>query len=386
MKPTPRRPRRLRTGALVVVAAALLVLLAFTERDDGHRAEQPMTTTTITEAQPTIAAERTTTTGDGRAASGPLLPELTGTALVLATHLEIGIVDLDTGAVRSVTLPGHGRYEIVSATGSAAILRGPGGVFAVPVSPGEGPVLLADPRTGSWPVASDRPGHVWLVTHTPSTLEAHEVSVEGQATGRQFVRSGSFGDPLLVGVDGGLVIGALGALHYYDTVKARTTPIGHGRLLAGSGETIARASCEGLQCRLRLSDVRVGKDVEVQEPPETFVVPEGPSAFSPDGRWLAVDAHTPRGGAVALVNVADSRITGVHRSRIDSDSGSIFAFSPDSRWLFLLDPSGTVLAHRLGTNEPRVIEDLDLGRAVALTAVSAPAPLAPSVPSEVPGS
>lgn len=363
----------MQTAALLVVAVAVIALLdTSSDGNDGRRSsDQPMATTT-TAVPATTAVDEATTTGGDRGPTGPLLPELTRATLVVATHLEIGIVELDTGAVRSVELPGHGSYEIVSTTGDAAILRGSAGVFAVPAAPGEAPVLLADNRAGTRPVASDRLGHVWLVTHSVDALQAAEVSVKGEATGRQFVLSGSFGDPVVVGVNGGLAIGALGSLNHYGLDTGDTTPLGQGHLVAASGERLARVSCEGLRCRLHLTDVRTGNDVEVHERAETLVVATRPAAFSPDGRWLAVGAHTVRGGAVALVDVAERRIAAVHRARIDTGDGSTLAFSPDSRWLFQLDPAGDVLAHRLGTDETLDLEGVQLRQAIALAALATP--------------
>lgn len=325
------------------------------------------------EVPATTAVDQATTTGGNRGAAGPRLPDLTGTTLVVATRSEIGVVELDTGAVRSVELPGHGGYEVVSTTGDAAIVRGRAGVIAVPVAPDESPLLLADNRAAAWPVASERPGHVWLVTHSVNALQAAEVSVKGQATGRQFVVSGSFDDPLLAGVNGGLAIGAFGSLNHYDVDTGETTPVGQGHLLAASGETLARVSCEGLRCRLHLTDVRTGQDTEVHERAETLVVATRSAAFSPDGRWLVVGAQTVRGSAVALVDVADRRIAAVHRSRIENGDGRAVAFSADSRWLFQLDPAGDVLAHRLGTDETFVLEGVHPRQAIALAALATPA-------------
>ncbi|MBW3546763.1 MAG: hypothetical protein KY452_01305 [Actinobacteria bacterium] len=349
-------------GAVALVAAVLLL----GDRDEGGNGEREAMATTTTARRP---ATTTTTPLGERPATGPLLPEPTGAALVVVTSSQVLVVELDTGAVRSVAVAGRENYHGAWAADDAVFVLGPEGPFAVPVAPGKDPVVLPEGRASDWVTPSDRAGHAWLIAHVVGDrVEGREVDAGGQETGRQFVLPALLSSAM-VAVDGGLVIEALGSLTFYDPDTGEARPIGHGFPLAGSGHTLARLSCEALRCGLHLTDVRTGGDVEVPPAAETTFAPFSPAAFSPDGRWLAAAVGMVTGGRdrVALVDVAEGEVVAFHPFVIGH--GTPFAFSPDSRWLFLLD-ADDVVAHRLGTEETLTLEGLHPGGAVALAVVA----------------
>ena len=369
VEPARARGAAMLAGAVALVAAVVLL----GDRDEGGNGESKAIATTTTARRPATTTTTTTTPLGEQPATGPLLPEPTGAALVVVTTSQVLIVDLDTGAVRSVA--GRENYHGVWAVGDALIVHGPGGVSAVPVASNEGPVVLTEAGAGEWPmwpVPSDRPGHLWLVDHVGDGVEMREVSVEGHESGRRFVLPATHGDPSMVAVDGGLVMGAYGSLTFYNPDTGEARPIGHGVLLGGSGDTLARFSCEALRCVLQLTSVRTGGGVDVRPPAGTLIFPFPPAAFSPDGRWLVVPVGAMNGGPdrVAVIDGTNGEVVAVHPSSMPY--ATPFAFSPDSRWLFLLSPEGgDVVAHRLGTDETLTLERLhNRGGPIALAAVA----------------
>lgn len=367
-EPAGRRPRRGAAAALLAVALLAGLAIVGDGGDggdgEGERAGNPSATTT------TAARLATTTTTPlvERPATGPLLPEPTGAALVVVTSSEVLVVELDTGAVRSVAVADRHNYQEAWAVGDAVFVQAPGGAFAVPVAPDDGPVVLTGVEVADSLVPSDRPGHVWLFRQQEHKLVGREVNADGQETGRRFVLPALL-SPTMVPVDGGLVVQTLGSLTLYEPDTGATRAIGHGIALAGSGDTLARLSCEALRCGLRLTDLRTGDDVAVS-PSDTASAPVAQAAaFSPDGRWLAVVVRTLTGvtDRMAVIDVADGEVVAVHATVMGP--GKLFAFSPDSRWLFLID-GRDVVAHRLGTGETVTLERLHPGGAVALAAVA----------------
>jgi hypothetical protein len=286
----------------------------------------------------------------------------------VVTPWEVVVVELDTGTVRSVAAADRNSYHGASAIGGTLVVESQDGVVAVPVAPEEVPLALGDRGPADWVVPSDRPGLLWLLAHVQGVLEGREVSVEGHETGRRL----SLPQPLggrLVAAGGGLVVDTWGSLSLYDPDTGDVRAIGHGAPLAGSGDTLARVSCEALRCGLQVTDLRTGGTAEVPLPDQVQVVPYGSAAFSPDGRWLAVGGTTVPAElhAVAVVDVEARRFVGLYDS--SGPAGPTFAFSPDSRWLFRLDGVRDVVAHRLGTDENRVLHELAPAGAVALAAV-----------------
>ena len=364
VEPARARARRaaLLAGAVALVAA--LVLLG--DRDEGGNGEREAIATTTTARRP---ATTTTTPFGERPAMGQLLPEPIGAALVVVTESQILVADLDTGAVRSVAVAARDGYHGAWPVGGAAVVQTSGGAIAVSAAPDDDSVVLTEDRAADWPVASDRPGHVWLMTHVEDKVEGRELSVEGHETGRRFLMPAPNAGSSMVAVHGGLVIEALGSLTFYDPDTGEARAIGHGFPLAGSGHTLARLSCEALRCGLHLTDVRTGSDVEVPPAAEITFEPLSPAAFSPDGRWLAVAVRMVTEGRhrMAVVDVANGEVVAFHPAVVGH--GTPFTFSPDSRWLFLLY-AGDVVAHRLGTEETLTLEGLHPGGAIALAAVA----------------
>ncbi len=362
---TTVEPARTRLRGVALLAGAVALFAAVVVLGDGDEGgNQPgEAIATTTTARP---ATTTTTPLVERPATGALLPEPTGAALVVVTSSEVLVVELDTGAVRSVAVADRHNYQQAWAVGDAVFVQAPGGAFAVPVAPDEGPVVLTGAEVADWLVPSDRPGHVWLASDEETKLVGREVGSRGQETGRRFVLPALL-SPTMVPVNGGLVVQTLGSLTFYEPDTGAARAIGHGIALAGSGDTLARLSCEALRCGLSLTDLRTGDDVAVS-PSDTASAPIAQAAFSPDGRWLAVVVRTLTGATdrMAVVDVADGEVVAVHATVMGP--GNLFAFSPDSRWLLLVD-GRDVVAHRLGTEETVTLERLHAGGAVALAVV-----------------
>lgn len=331
--PQPAPTRLHRPAALLLVAVALVAAVAVIGDDEGE--------------------------SDGNASG----------KAIATTTTEIIVVELDTGAARSVPAEGAGMPDFAWATGSSVVVQSPEGVLAVPVRPRQDPVVLVDRGSPSSVVPSDRPGRVWLLTHGQGSLKGREVTIEGHDTGRRFSLRDPVGGATLVAVGGGFVVEAFGSLSLFDPDTGDVRAAGHGIPLAASGDTLARLSCAALRCGLHLTDLRNDGDVEVIMPEGTVMPFAGP-VFSPDRRWLAVGMGTATGGpnAVALVDVADGRVAAVQPTH--RGEGSTFAFSPDSHWLFVLVGVHDVVAHRVDTGEVVTLERFHRGGAIALAAVA----------------
>ena len=365
--PPRRRPRWLGPLALVAVVGALATIA--TVLGDGDPAASPEPTTTTTERPAGSRRSTTTTVAPDPVVLGPLLAEPTGTILVAVGERELVLVEVDTGVVRTVDLPGPSAHGAI-AVGRSVVIQRTNGVVAVPIAVDAAPLTTGDPvrltnDPGRAPLLSTGPSLVWLSTYSETGAELREVTLDGKATGRGAVLPPYASN--VVAVDGGLVVPLLGTLTLYDPDTGESHDIGRGHALAGHGDTLARLVCEALVCQLHLTDLANDTDVVVDGPANTAFNPWGPAMFSPDGRWLTVVTGAADPETLAVVDVAAGRATVVEStSLVDPFSAT---FSADSRWLFSMGARGALRAHRLGTAETVTIEGVDLGSPTALVAV-----------------
>ena len=345
-------PRRRRTVAPLVVAALVVgAVVANRAGGDADRgAERAPATSPTASTSPTAAGSTgpitpTTTLGPSLTTverRGPLLPDATGTTVVLAASERLVVADLDTGTVRMASAPGlttwgGGPFTNVLPVGTALLVVGADPQL-VERSP-EGGVSDVGPAMPGGVLPSAEPGRWWAVDHRFS-IELVEHDVTGE-TGRRLALPGEstavlpFGD--------GFLVSPAGSVLAVDATTGRGRRIADGTAVAVDDRTLVRTRCdEVLECGLVLSDHGGGAErlVDTPTPRSRYEVYAG-ARFSPDGRWLVVPFYgEDQPGGLVLIDVERGE-----RRQVDSlatASGGGFAvtaaFTADSRWLLIGDP------------------------------------------------
>ena len=351
--------RRRRLQVLVVLALLVAGLVA--NRSNAERVDEPGGDDGRPEEEavvkpPLIAPSLRTT-----ARLGPLLPQLTGTTLLLGAGTQLLVLDVDTGTLRNVQVadleirPSYPWGSPILAVGDAVVARSqPPRAMVVPRTDG-GPVADLDAGSGGGLYPSTEPGRFW-VEELRGDPVLEEVDLAGEVSRTVPVPLGSTsivwdgtgflqtvdGTALSFGVDGG------------DPV-----PVGDGTVVAAGAATVALLRCQGadVACSLDLLDRATGA---VRTVPPTADAPgfsaghasEVPVVLSPDGRWLVIQSAPPAGGpepdepGTALVDVAAGEVRTVEPSL--GSGPPVGAFSPDGRWLFLASTTGSVSAEVRG--------------------------------------
>lgn len=367
--------RRRRLQVLVVVA--LLVAGVAANRSNADRVESPAPGAgrpgEEAVARPPLVAPSLRTT----ARLGPLLPQRTGTTLVLGAGTQLLVLDVDTGTLRTVQVadleirPSYPWGAQVLAVGDAFVVRSqPPRAMVVPRTDGLG-VGDLDAGSGGGLYPSTEPGRFWV-----EELRGEAVLEEVDLAGRVLrtvpvpLRATSIawdGAGFLQTVDGT-------ALAFVPD-GGEPVPVGAGTVVAADASTAALLRCEGASvvCALDLVDRATGA---VRPVPPTADAPgfsaghasDVPVVLSPGGRWLLVQSAPPDGGAphaaepgLAVVDVAAGTVRDVEPAV--GSGPSVGAFSPDGKWLFLARSTGSVSAEVSGVrlaDGARFLLDVDL--------------------------
>lgn len=286
--------------------------------------------------------------------------------LLLAVEDGLLRVDLDTGAVRAITLPGPPRGL------SGGLLQRDGTVVAVR----DEIAYMASDRLGrpavsigpaSYALASPEPRRVWLVEQTGDPdrwFRVREVELAGHGSGRPTIRVLARGALQLshrpvAGVPGGLLVamaGPGGGLGIWDPrtgMATRRLDAGTPAAVAASGRTVAWVE----KSTLHLADLLTRwHRVVPAAGGDGFAAAV---AFSPDGRRLAavtrVGLSTRPALAVVTVDKAVAvRVAGSDGALSDGCSPCL-AWAAAGDWVFFsrLGPGFGIGAYRLG--QPRAV-------------------------------
>lgn len=295
---------------------------------------------------------------------GPLLPEPTGTTLLLAAGTQVLVLDLDSGTLRSVQLADL-RVGSGYPWGSQAVTAGD--AFVVRSRP---PAAKVIPRTDGQPVAdlvAGSGGGLYPST-TPDTFWVEEVRGEPRLEevdrGAAVLRTVPVpnGSESIVWDGTGFLQTVEGRIQAFGTAGAQPTSLGDGLVIAADGATAAVLGCAegaGRGCELSLVDRTSGMRRVVPLSDELSGFTAGRSdgfvpELSPDGRWLLLGATSVRtsptvrgdvvapGAGTAVVDVAAGAVRAFEPGTPDGPPAA--AFSPDGRWLFLGRSVGTVSA------------------------------------------
>jgi hypothetical protein len=294
-----------------------------------------------------------------------MLPEPTGTTVVLASSRTLLVAHLDSGTVRGAALDGmevHGSspFHSVLPVGDRLLTAGHR-PHLVDRHPG-GPVREDLPPAPVGYLPSGTEGRWWVADHRFS-LELVERDLEGE-TGGRITLPGDGGVALPLG--GSFIVSPLGSVLQVDAGTGAARSLGEGVAVAVDERTLARVRCdESLECGLVLSDLSGGDERTVAPPtPRSRYGTHSGVSLSPDGRWLVTPFFgEDQPGGLALVDVERGE-----RRFLDSlatSSGGGFplnaAFSADSRWLLLAEPSADGSPLRAIRIEDGTSVELDLG-------------------------
>lgn len=374
--PPPPRPgaSRSRRVAVSAVVATLAVGAVVANRAGAGRepvaGPAPTTTTTAagsralegTPPSTTPALPATLTTV---ARLGPLLPDPSGTTLVVASSERLLVVDIDTGTVRVAAVPGldvwgGAPFSSVLPVGADLLVGG-----SVPHLVGRaegGAVRPAGPpvATGLLPSAVD--GRWWTLDHRFGA-ELVERDAQGE-TGRQ-LRFPSDSGAILAHGDGFLASPGATVLAL-DAATGQARRVADGTAVAVDARTLVRTRCdESLECGLVLSDIAGGGERVVGTPtPRSRYETYAGIRFSPDGRWLVVPFYgEDQPGGLVLIDVARGRRHPMDFLTTASRGGfpATGVFTADSRWLLVGDPTDDARPIKALRIEDGAAVDIDLG-------------------------
>lgn len=293
---------------------------------------------------------------------GPLLPEPTGTTLVLAAGTQVLVLDIDSGTVRGVQLAD---LEVTSsypwgspvlAVGDSIVVRSqPPGGKVIPRTDG-GPVRELDVGSGGGLYPSTEEDRYW-VEELRGEGRLEEVDLAGSIS-RTVPVPGAKGSIVWDGA--GFVQTVDGTAFGFPLDGGAPTPLGSGSAIAADARSVALLRCpegsagvapagERPGCELVLLDRASGTVRPVPRPEGTSGFVAGPDAgvgptLSSDGRWLLVRVDAPdrpnprRGGGAADASLAVVDVGAGTVRAVEPGAGSgppVGAFSPDGRWLFL---------------------------------------------------
>jgi hypothetical protein len=327
--PPPRRSRPRWVDGLGLAAVVGGILAVGVLGDGGEPAVRP-TPTTVPTAVPTTAPRTsvpTTTTSTSLAqpaALGPLLPRSTGVVLFLLGPSTPKLIDVDTGTVRSISIPTlgsaaaspHGFVVGDVATGELRLISAAGDVQPLPLAASGGLLPGAD---GRW----------WSVAGGGERASLSEVDAGFQPTGPTIDLP-----PNVMpagGVEDGIVVSQFGSVSLVAR-DGHVRDLGAGDVVAVRNRLLARFGCPRLRCTVDLVDTRSGRVRPVAGLPD--VTSHVGGRFSPDGRWLALILNEPTASVLVLVDVDRGRA-----ELLRSAARGPFAFSTDGRWLFVVDGS-----------------------------------------------
>jgi len=333
-------PRRVATAAVVVLAAVLIVVHL---PRSGHSPARSARASATASAPPAAA-------GAAPPAAAGVPDGITGPSLSWPGALRLPAA----GPRPTWFLPGTGQmvpigglpayrsgYEFTRAAGGWAIQASPGGqsgcgACALPPRP---VYFLADgarsvTRVGSADaVAPAAAGALWLTSYAlgadPASAAgtAREVSTDGAPLGSPVKLPAGY--QIEQATDGGLLLAPADLLtssvvyRLWDPVTARTSWT-FDSVLAANSTQIAWAPACAARCGVRVTNLVTGRQVTADMPGGRSPVN---AAFSPDGRYLAVETSFSNEGddggqavQLGLVSTATGGLTAIPGTWLSSDA------------------------------------------------------------------
>jgi len=289
-----------------------------------------------------VVLEPVQTVGE-EAGTGPVLSDTTATSILALDVIDLHVIDVASGDVRTVRLPSEmteqdrvrrmfGVGEHVIVTGFTTVTRLSGDSLQ--------PTRIASGYTALPTYAESS---VWLVPPRASNASRRALRIGPDGAVQASVALSAEVDAV-AGTSDHLVVSAPGG--------ARIISAGRGLSIRRSGlvaavaeDRLARTECSAdLACRTVIGTVD-GPD-QARSPLRTDEVPAGyygaaMGEFSPDGRWLALPVLGTGNGSTDQIEVliVDTTLgTEVGRVRVPIETRT--AWTPDSRWLVLSHDRG----------------------------------------------
>jgi hypothetical protein len=353
----PRLPTRARLGLVVLLAAAVATPLIVNSSNGGRPSAAPAATNS-TSAVPNPPITRPPST---------VLIRTPITRPPVVRHTQpflLGIHqpwELFARGDRSVVRIQFGRGRVtttdvppLASSGGVSFVVGNGSALVRPYDYVPGYVIPDGRRTGQPAAAFDcggpafpgpRPGTVWIAPCRGETHRMLLTRLDGARTGVSIKIPPGL-SPLDAMPDGRGYLLFLGS----DTITAspatfdvrpgRTTVVTRDTVLAAGPTRWLIEHCRHSQCTATV----VNRTTSARRRLPTVVPPaESLGTISPDGRTAAfINAFTPP----AAIEILDLRTGAVRMVPIRPDFVDIpvMVWSPDSRWLFLLDRHGSLYA------------------------------------------
>jgi hypothetical protein len=265
-------------------------------------------------------------------------------------------VQLARGRVTQTVVPGLG------STGPFSFVAGPSQVIIRPwdVEPG---YLAADgqparplPRVlgqGGETLPGPRPGEVWVQTHR---LSLSLIRLDGRRTGVSIrLPAGGWWLASANG-RGNVLLSGLGET--YDVWPGGSWRIGGVLAAVGPTRWLTVNCYRPHRCTDVITSPATGTQRELGGPPVSSVSAASPGVIAPDGGTAAIFRVTPDGQVtlhlVSLATGADQPVV-VRLGQESADAGTL-AWSPDSRWLFVVTAHGGLAAVN-----PRTLQTEGLG-------------------------
>jgi hypothetical protein len=322
-------PRRLALTCLaVLVAGAAIGYLAFGRHQHAHTAALP--------GPASAGAAPTEPDGIG----GPALSWDGGLRLPVAGARPSWFSPATGGSEPISGLPANSSgYQFTRAGDGWAVQANAGGNVAsgdhaVPPLPvwflADGTRSVTRVGTANQVTAAAAPGAVWLTSYPPaadpgtSARTAREVSVAGVPLGPP-VRLPA-GYAVDAATDRGLLLAPVSqqpgtpAYALWNPADPRSSRTFHGVIAASPAEIAWTPPCAAT-CQVRLFDLETGGQTVVGLPAGSSAAG---GAFSPDGRFLAIQVNSADEGSLAIrlevASVASGRLTAVPDSFVSSDA------------------------------------------------------------------
>jgi hypothetical protein len=316
--PHDRRGRRLTIAAVIAVAAIVVVTLNVVGDDEPDpKAVTPAATS------PTLQT------------LGPNLLGTASTGLLLwsfDSHYHLQVLDLDSGELRPLGV--RGGFVLFPLYRNVVVFDGDNGSSIVSAT---GATATKELGKGFYPVVDRDARRVWVLSDdAPRRWQQH--AVDGTVLdvlpfdGTYSVVPYSDLAVLLVSAEG---------TSLFDLVSRQRKLLTPTRVFAAGGPNMIGRTCADQRCTFTVIDTATLEErVLLSDVP---VDDAWNAMLSPDGDYLAISRTNSAFGRRAEI-VAVSTGAALWQSLVGVVSSTSWSWSPDSRWLFLVESAQQVLA------------------------------------------
>ncbi len=192
--------------------------------------------------------------------------------------------------------------------------------------------------------------HVWVQSGDLASETLILVDLSGKATGATIPSPANGAGPNASDETGGVIYSGAGGV--YDAQPSGLKRITTGAVLAIGPTRWLTAECDDhARCVTTVIDRASGAHRSLGQPSQDVSGPIG--AISPDGLHAAVFQTSPIGQLSASIMDLQTGVETPIPEQISSDqvyAGSVLAWSPDSKWLFLVNQGGQVAVVNVATH------------------------------------